>query len=108
MRAISQKNKNVINTDPFYQSCIRQKEGTCQGCITMEHALIYGGRQMDEIFAILPVCEYHHAVNQFQDSGDLNKKLHEYIAISRMTEEDKKKYPKRDWDKELKLYESNF
>lgn len=108
MRKISKTNKDIIATDEFYDVCCRADEYDCAGGITIEHALIYAGRQMDEIFALLPVCEYHHGVNTYQDRGKLDKKKHEWIAISRMTEDDKKKYNRRDWDRELKLLENIY
>lgn len=101
MRPISKKVKDQILSDEFYDTCCRADEGDCQGGITWEHALIYASRQMDEVFAILPVCEYHHAVGIYQDTGKLDKKKHEWIAISRMTDEDMLKYYKRNWKQEL-------
>ncbi|MCK5015469.1 MAG: hypothetical protein KAS32_00190 [Candidatus Peribacteraceae bacterium] len=103
MRTISTRVKKRISDDPFYDQCCRLDEKDCDGCITWEHALIYAGRQMDEVFAILPVCEFHHAVNMHQGGGKLDKKKHEWIAISRMTDEDKNKYPNRDWNKDLNI-----
>lgn len=101
MRAVSKKVKDKILADDFYEKCCRRDEGDCAGGISLEHALIYAGRQIDEVFAILPVCEYHHAVGVYQDGGKLDKKKHEWIAISRMTDEDMLKYPKRNWTQEL-------
>ncbi|MHA1401637.1 MAG: hypothetical protein ACTSQE_14905 [Candidatus Heimdallarchaeaceae archaeon] len=108
MRPISPKIKKHISEDEFYEVCCREEEGDCDGGITMEHALIYAGRQIDEIFAIIPVCEYHHGVNQYQGGGKLDKKKHEWIAISRMTTADRIKYSKRPWMNELRLLENKF
>ena len=109
MRPIPKKLLQEIKEDPFYQKCIRHKELTCGGRITFEHALIYAGKQVNEKFAILPVCEKHHAVNQFQDRGYLDKRLHEWVALNRMTEEDEIKYPKVNWKQKRehlnKIYE---
>ena len=88
--------------------CDRDDEGDCAGSLTKEHSLIYASRQIQELWAILDICEYHHDINQFQGNGNLDKKKHEWIAISRMTKEDKEKYPRRDWDKELELLENKY
>ena len=72
--------------DEYYKKCIRNEEGTCQGRITLEHALIFAGKQVNEKFAILPVCAFHHAVDQFQDGGDINKEYHVWVALNRATE----------------------
>lgn len=87
MRAISKKNKDIIDTDQYYKQCARRDEGDCKGRITIEHALIYGGRQLDEIWALLPICAYHHGVDQFQDGGKLNKEKHIWLALCRATDE---------------------
>lgn len=88
--------------DKFYETCVRSKENNCHGKITLEHALIFGGKQVQEKFAIIPVCAYHHGVNEYQDSGDLNKEYHWWIALSRATDEDLAKYSKSDWKQRLK------
>lgn len=108
MRKLSTKSKRAIETDEFYEKCCRRDEGDCKGRITIEHALIYASRQIDEPFALLPVCAYHHAVDEYQDCGKLDKKKHEWIAISRMTPEDKEKYNKRNWDQELSYLNSVY
>lgn len=97
MRPIPKKLLNDILSDKFYEACIRRNDGECRGRITLEHALIYAGRQINEKWAILPVCEYHHAVGDFQGSGGLDKRFHEWVAVNRMTDEDEKKYPRVDW-----------
>lgn len=68
--------------------CMRSEEGNCAGRITKEHALIYAGKQVQEEFAILDVCEFHHGVCNYQDKGDLNKEKHVWIALNRATTEE--------------------
>lgn len=94
MRPISKKNREIIDTDPYYRKCARSSEMDCRGRITIEHALIYAGRQIDEIWALLPICEYHHAVNLYQDGGKLDKQKHIWLALNRATDEDLEKYYK--------------
>lgn len=67
--------------------CMRSDERNCSGRLTKEHAMIYAGKQVQEEWAILDICEYHHGVNNFQDRGNLNKEKHVWIALNRATDE---------------------
>jgi hypothetical protein len=63
------------------------------GRITWEHALIHAGKQVQEKFAVIPLCEFHH-------SGEgMVKKVNEVIALGRAIAEDKRKYPLLPWSK---------
>lgn len=86
MRKISQRTRQVLEAEP--DVCLRYDEGNCAGRITYEHALKHAGRQIDAPWAILKICEYHHAVNQYQDIGDLNKEKHRWLALNRATDEE--------------------
>lgn len=94
---------NEILADEFYKKCVRFREKSCGGRVTYEHAVQYASRQLNEKWAIIPLCEKHHGVLQYQDRGDLNKELNMYYAIIRATDKDLAKYPKRDWI-QLKRY----
>lgn len=99
MRPISKKIRQEIDTNPYYKKCARGSEGGCDGRITMEHAFIYAGRQIDEVWAIIPLCWWHHL-------GDgMVKWLNELIALRRATPEELAKYPKKNWAQELKRLE---
>lgn len=111
MRVISQRVKEKINSDTFFTKCSRQvilKDHTCQGRLTMEHTEIYGGRQIDEAWAIIGLCAFAHGVDQFQDGGILNKEINRWIAINRMTEEDEAKYSKRNWKREREYLNGKY
>lgn len=95
MRPISKKVKEKLQQEP--DICARIKDGNCDGNITWEHALIYAGRQIDETWAIIKLCEYHHAVNQYQDSGNLLKEKNIWIALCRATDEELEKYSKANY-----------
>lgn len=88
MRPIPLKTRKIISEDPFYSLCCRRDEGDCAGRITIEHAIVFAGRQLDHLFSLLPVCEFHHAVCQFQDNGNLNKEKHTWIALNRATDDE--------------------
>jgi hypothetical protein len=94
MRVISTGVRKKINADPFYHVCSRWEDGSCDGRITLEHTLIYAGKQIDEVWAIIPLCTYHHAVNEYQDGGDLQKDKNIWIALNRATDDELRKYSK--------------
>lgn len=99
MRPIPKKLRERINKDPFYNSCIhssREKSSPCSGRITLEHAILYTGKQVNELWAIVPCCEHHN----IGVSGE-EKNWNRYIALLRASEADLKKYPKRNWTQEL-------
>lgn len=90
MNNVPQKLKNKWKTEDFLgveRICMRADEGNCQGKITKEHAIYFAGKQLQEEWAILDICEFHHGVNNFQDQGDLKKEKHEWIALNRAPEE---------------------
>lgn len=92
MRKISPKVKEKLLQEK--NVCARASDGNCDGRITFEHTLIYAGKQIDEVWAIIHLCEYHHAVNTYQDGGDLNKEKNVWIALNRATDEELLKYSK--------------
>lgn len=99
--------KRILN-DKYYKKCIRHSEGTCNGRITLEHAFIYAGKQINEIWAIVPVCAFHHCVDQYQDCGDLDKHLNQYYALSRATDKDLEEYPRTNWRQLMIFFESKY
>src|SRR4051812_31540430 len=88
MGKIPPKLKREILADPYYKHCARAFERDCEGRITFEHAIIFGGKQLNERFAILPLCEYHHAVGQHQEDGDLKKEINVWMVLNRASEEE--------------------
>ena len=88
MRPIPLKLREEIASDPYYKVCARIKDGGCGGRITWEHAIIFRGRQLNKKWAIIPLCARHHAVNEYQDSGSLNKEKNVWIALMRATDEE--------------------
>ena len=104
MRPIPPKMKEEMAADPFYKKCARIKDGECRGRVTIEHAIIFSGRQLNELWALLPLCSYHHSVDQYQDGPGLDKRKNWWIALNRATDEQLKEYSraedliqKRDW-----------
>lgn len=91
MRPIPSKLKNQILEDDYYRRCARQDQ-FCEGRITWEHCFVYAGKQVNEKWAIIPLCWHHHL------GKGLDKAVNRAIAIARATAEDLAKYPKKDWN----------
>lgn len=91
MRKISTKVLEELLAEP--QVCAL-KDSNCGGRITFEHTLTYGSKQIDEIWAIIKLCEAHHSVGMYQDNGLLNKEKNIHIALNRASDEDLLKYSK--------------
>lgn len=90
MRKIPPKLTAEMEADPYYKFCSRA-DSECQGRITWEHAFVWGGKQINEKWAIIPLCVYHHL------GEGLVKEINQHIALSRATLGDLFKYPKTDW-----------
>jgi hypothetical protein len=93
MRPISKKFRKIINKDPFFKVCIRKSEGSCNGRITIEHAWMYAGRQIDAMWNFVPLCEYHHF-------DDLDKNYGRFISLGRATSKELNDYPRVNWTQE--------
>jgi hypothetical protein len=76
------------------QVCFRENEGNCDGRLTLDHTLIYAGKQIDEAWAIVWTCAYHHGVDEFQDCGDLDREKGVWFALNKATDEELLKYSK--------------
>lgn len=90
------KVKQEILNDPSRQYCALYGHNghVCSGRITWEHALIYAGKQIQEKWAIVSLCEKAHGVNSFQDAGTMNKEINVWIALNQATEDDFKRFPR--------------
>lgn len=88
MRKIPPSLLKEILADPYYKKCAVAFRGGCKGRITIEHAIIYAGRQVNEKWGLVPICAYHHEVDQYQDGGGMNKELNMMVALNRATDED--------------------
>lgn len=73
------------------KQCERWKEGNCSGRLTKEHAWIYKSRQIQEVWACIDLCWYHHL------GEGLDKRKNQLISLNKATDEDLLKYPRKDW-----------
>lgn len=56
---IPQHLKDQIYLNKFFtKCCIADKD--CQGRVSIHHNLIFAGKQVNEFWALLPLCGYHH------------------------------------------------
>ncbi|MFA6097580.1 MAG: hypothetical protein WC788_08225 [Candidatus Paceibacterota bacterium] len=88
---------------PFCERQAMLHDHICHGRSTREHAWIYSGRQINEAWAIIKLCEYAHSVGTYQNNGILNKEINHWISLQHATPEDLKKYQKVNWD-QVKIY----
>ena len=68
--------------------------GLCSGKIQWHHVWIYAGRQINEPWAIVGACESHH---EEVGRGGIVLEAFQKVSLSRATDEDLRKYPKKDW-----------
>ena len=94
MRPIPPKLREEMAADPLYKSCIRRrllKDHVCQTdplkpfqVVEWEHTIQYAGKQLNEKWAIIPICWLVHR------GGKLNKEVNVWIALNRATDEELK------------------
>lgn len=89
-KAIPPKLKEELSEDEFMQKCCLQSS-ECRGKIQWHHNLTYAGKRVNEKGGILPVCEEHH-----RRESMFRKQLNA-IMYKRMTDEERSKYPKKNW-----------
>jgi len=107
----------VLEKRPEMHRCIyckikAEREKCCDmygrrnGRVEWEHAFIYSGKQIQEWWAIIGVCYYHHR-------GDgQNKDFNKWCALKRVTAKQfaelKEKYPRFNWDWEYKRLQKKY
>lgn len=91
MNSMPLKLRAECAADPSYRLCARNEalhDHECQGdpirgangrVIEWEHALYFAGKQLQEKFAIVPLCWWAHR------GPGMNKNLAEWIALNRAT-----------------------
>lgn len=101
MRPIPPTLRQKISADPFMSTCIYSlisRSNECRhqfggpGIPEWEHCHLYANRQINEQWAIVPACWFHHR------GPGLDKRFNQYISLRRATKEDLKKYPKINWE----------
>lgn len=99
---IPNKLKQELLKDTYYKTCAR-KGDDCDGRITFEHAFLYAGKQINEKWAIIPLCWHHHL------GKGLNKELNHYIALKRADLSDLcLRMSKKDWRQMYNYLEQRY
>lgn len=98
MNNIPPKIKSQLADDPTMQYCCIGNL-LCEGKIEWHHVWTYSSNQIQEIWAIVGICKYHHDRAEIPEI----KKLIQYHSLSKATADDLKKYPKKNW-MQLKKY----
>jgi len=89
MRPIPQKLREELANDPFMKVCIIT--GDTKN-VSWEHCWTYGGKQINEKWAIVPLRRDLNVNMQ----ADIKEKCRT-VSIMRATDEDFAKYPKVNW-----------
>ena len=87
MRPIPPLLRKEMSNDPYYIFCCIL-DAKCEGKIEWHHNLIYAGRQVNEKFCILPLCEFHH------DNIARFKEVVDVLMLNRATDEELLRYSK--------------
>lgn len=85
---IPSKLKRELEASAEYYRCCLLGYHECGGRITWEHAIIFKGKQVQERWAILPLCARGHGVGKWMDAGTLDKEMNVWVALNRASEED--------------------
>lgn len=83
MNKIPPKLREAMAEDPFYEKCCLQGHA-CSGRIEWHHSLIYGGKQLQEKFAIVPLCKFHH---RYAEQKDIKVRVMS-IVLNRATDDE--------------------
>ena len=97
MRPISAPVKKKLELDPRMKLCpLRHNRlvESCEGRVQWDHVWIYANHQIDEVWAIVGVCEKHH---KEKDGDRYIKRIIERESLLRSTPEDLAKYPRKNW-----------
>jgi hypothetical protein len=92
MRPIPPKMKQEMDASGRMKTCCINNLN-CRGAVQWHHVWIYAHRQINEIWAIVPACEFHH---EKAESPQI-KKLFQYYSLRMASDADLAKYPKKDW-----------
>ena len=95
MRPIPLPMRQEMAKDKFYHSCClgKQFKEHCKGRVEWHHVWIYAGKQINEMWAIVPACSAHHSQAHLPHI----KERFELISLNRATNEQLTKYNKRDF-----------
>jgi hypothetical protein len=94
MNNVPPKVRKELSADPEYKRCALLGYHACGGRITWEHAFIFAGKQIQERWAIIPVCAAGQEVDEYQDAGTMDKDMNKWAALNRASDIDLARYSK--------------
>lgn len=109
MRPIPKKLKAELLADPYYKRCCLT--GFTRFKIDFHHAWDYGGKQINEAWAIMPVWVRKHSPQGDKDSVHnckATKEYVQYLSLKRATPKDLKKYPKKNWQQVFNYLDKKY
>lgn len=95
--------------DPYYKKCCLT--GTSNEKIDWHHVWRYGGSQINEAWAIMPIWWRKHSPYGDKDSVHNcreTKEQVELLSLQRATVEDLAKYPRVDWENLKQYFKSKY
>lgn len=102
MRPIPKEMREQMGNDKYYKVCCI-KDSTCSGRIEFHHVWIYAAKQINEIWAIVPVCHSHH--DRVTKEVEIKEKL-EAVSLARTKKDDLLLYPKKNWEQIINYLKS--
>lgn len=87
--------------------CIH-RNSDCEGRIEWEHAWIYAGKKIQEEWAIVPCCTYHHRGSGLDKDYNRYCSLVKAIKIYGSLDVIQQKYPKKNWLQEWEYLKTKF
>jgi len=89
MIPIPSKLQKRMNEDPAYEQCMLSgvKGHECGGrANTREHAIMFQGKRLQELWAIISLCARGHEVDEYQDAHTMDKQMNIWVALNRATD----------------------
>jgi hypothetical protein len=106
MRPIPPRMRQELESMPRMRRCtlstVQDLYGACSGRLRnpeWHHVWTYGGPQINELWAILAGCTYHH--DEVKKDPAI-KDAFESASLMLATEADLAKYPRKNWTQEMK------
>jgi hypothetical protein len=83
--------REQLANDPYMDECDVGVD--CDGRLEWHHAFTYAGRRRNELWAIIPLCHYHH-VNESKARKLIEQRVRDRIAHFHAEATFREKYPR--------------
>ena len=88
-------------------SCVH-RSNNCSAKIEWEHCWLYAGKQIQEEWAIIPCCYFHHRGNGLDKDFNRYQSLVKAFKLLGSLDEIIKKYPKKNWKQEWEYLKNKY